>query len=71
MQQYTCATLIPALCVFGYLVSAHVVTVQLVEYRSDDVTKNFFAFQHFEYHISEEHAESMCGLVEQRRTREH
>ena len=26
-----------------------------IEYQSDDVTKNFFLFQHFEYYISVEH----------------
>ena len=28
-----------------------------IEYQSDDITKNFFAFQCFEYHISVEHDE--------------
>ena len=28
-----------------------------IEYRSDDVTKNFFAFQRFGYHVSVEHDE--------------
>ena len=27
----------------------------IIEYQSDDVTKNFFAFQRFEYHVSVEH----------------
>ena len=29
----------------------------LIEYRSDNITKTFFAFERFEYHISVEHDE--------------
>ena len=28
-----------------------------IEYRSNDITKDFFEFQHFEYHVAVEHDE--------------
>ena len=34
-----------------------VMSTRTIEYRSGDVTKNFFAFQRFGYHVSVEHDE--------------